>query len=80
MLADHTLYFFFDMKKAAEMRKAEAAGNADAAPVAEGLNEACIGKTYRAEARLITKEASKQIKKIGADLLEGLGIDSEKKE
>ncbi|MEE2750270.1 MAG: SDR family NAD(P)-dependent oxidoreductase [Myxococcota bacterium] len=48
----------FDMKKAAEMRKAQAAGNAEAAPASEGLNEACIGKTYRAEARLITKEAS----------------------
>ena len=43
--------------------------------VLEGLKEERLKQV-----EMITKEASKQIKKIGADLLEGLGIDSEKKE
>jgi len=47
-----------DMKQAAKMREQAAAGEGTAATASDGMNEACIGKVSRAQARFVTSEAA----------------------
>ncbi len=47
-----------DMKQAAKVREQAKAGGTPAAPASDGMNEACIGKVSRAQARFVTTEAA----------------------